>query len=280
MKSSRRALVHTGARIALYVAVAPAALHPCAAAAQETSVQVSDYPLAFVDLVIDGVGALALIDTGSSTALRLSSRLASRLKLTLTARPNAFMQGLDGQRIPLQSGQAQSVEVGGLVQEAVPIEVAGVRIETIAAQVGTAFDAVLGWGFMARQPFVLDYPKRRLRFASGAMPAAPFSGLEVAVTTTQGLPIVQGRVGDTPARLLVDTGAPMCNIDLALAGAPAGTLLALDLTLANTRTPMQWRVKDLSAQRRAAQAGATIGNNFLLRHVVAFQPESGIMRFG
>ena len=242
--------------------------------------QVSDYPLAFVGLVVNGVTVLALIDTGSSTALRLSSRLASRLKLTLTARPNAFTQGLDGQRIPLQTGQAHRVEIGGLVQEGVSIEVAGERIESIAAQVGTAFDAVLGWGFMAHQPFVLDYPNRRLTFSAGATPSAPSSGLEVAVATTQGLPVVQGRIGDTPVRLLLDTGAPMCNIDQTLAGAPAGALLALDLTLANTRMPMQWRVKDLSAQRRVAQTEGTIGNNFLLRHVVAFQPQSGTMRFG
>ncbi len=242
--------------------------------------QVSDYPLAFVDIVIDGVGARALIDTGSSTTLRLSTRLASRLKLALAARPNAFMQGLDGRRIALQTGQVQRVEIGGLVQDALTIEVAGERIETIGEQVGTSFDAVLGWGFMARQPFVLDFPKRRLTFAADAtLPALPL-GLEVAVTTTQGLPVVQGRIGNTPARLLLDTGAPMCNIDLPMAGAPAGAVLTLDLTLANTSIPMQWRVKDLSAQRRASQTDGTIGNNFLLRHVVAFQPATNLMRLG
>ncbi|MEO6626175.1 MAG: aspartyl protease family protein [Burkholderiaceae bacterium] len=279
MSLNRRALVQTGARFAACCAVLPLAWPQETLAADVVALQVTDYPLSFVPISIDGEPVRALLDSGSSTALRLSARLAARLNLALTPRPNDFVHGLDGRRIALQHGRIQRFSVGPITQEAVEVEVAGERIEGIAAQVGTAFDAVLGWGFLSRWYFVLDYPARRLLLASSAGAPAAMQGMQVSVVTTQGLPVLQGRIGDAPAGLLLDTGAPMCNIDQALSGAPSGSVVTRDLTVGNLRLPIQWRVKDLSAQRRAVDTAGTLGNNFLMRYTITFDPVRGIARF-
>ena len=279
MSLNRRALVCTGARFSACCAVLPLAWPREILAADAVALQVTDYPLSFVPISIDGEPVRALLDSGSSTALRLSARLAARLNLALTPRPNAFVQGLDGRRISLQQGRIQRFTVGAITQDAVEVEVAGERIEGIAAQVGTAFDAVLGWGFLSRQYFVLDYPARRLLLAASPSDPTVMQGTQVPVVTTQGLPTLQGRIDDAPVQLLLDTGAPMCNIDQASAGAPIGSIVSRQLTVGGLQLPMQWRVKDLSAQRRAVDSAGTLGNNFLMRYSIAFDPVRGTIRF-
>lgn len=248
-------------------------------AAVAVELLVTDYPLSFVSITIDGEPVRALLDSGSSAALRLSAGLAARLNLALTPRPNAFVQGLDGRRIALQQGRIKRFTIGAISQDAVEVEVAGERIEGIAAQVGTAFDAVIGWGFLSRRHFVLDYPARRLLLSSSAGTSTGMLGTQVAVLTTQSLPILQGRVDYAPVQLLLDTGAPMCNIDQTFAGVSIGSIVSRQLTVGGLQLPMQWRVKDLSAQRHAVDTAGTLGNNFLMRYTVAFDPARGLVRF-
>ena len=88
---------------------------------------------------------------------------------------------------------------------------------------------------------------------------------------TKGVPLVQGLVGGQPVRLLVDTGAPMCNLDAELAREAKGEVVERTLSIGTWSGMVRWRVKDLAVTRQAMGSTATLGNYFFNRHVVDFR---------
>jgi predicted aspartyl protease len=235
----------------------------------QVALEVSAYQLVFVTVQVNGVATRALVDTGSSSALRLSTRLARQLQLPLAPHPTATVRGIDGRPNPVQRGTLATLALGTLDLREQPFEVAGDRIETISAQVGTAFDAVLGWGFLSRRNVVLDYQRRLLQFGDATQPpAGPNSA--VAYKVVNGLPVVNALLGGRNVTMLIDSGAPMCNIDIAEAGAVAGNIVTRELQLGSMRQPVEFRVKDLTIMRRSLGASGTLGNNLFDRRVLRF----------
>lgn len=231
------------------------------------AVEISGYPLVFVWLRIDGRQVRALIDTGSASPVRLSSRLAQDLKLPLEPVAGSTVQGLDGRRLTVQRGMVDTLEMGNSIDRAVEIDVAGDRIESVAAQVGTTFDVVLGWGFLSRRDFVLDYRQHQLHFG-GRLQGPGTTGVGFGYTIVNRLPVVPARWGTQGITLLFDTGAPMCNIDAAFANTPPGQVIARDVMLGTTQLSLQWRAKDLGVTRKALGTVGTLGNNLFGRYAV------------
>lgn len=230
-------------------------------------VEISAYPLVFAQVRINDHPALALVDTGSSSPLQLSARLAGELQLALVSDPSRTVRGLDGRRLAVQRATITTFVAGGGVDRDIQAEVAADRIESIAAQVGTPFDVILGWGFLSRSDFTLDYRQRVLRLDDG--PAPPSGrGLAVGYLVVNRLPMVPARWGGRDIQLLLDTGAPMCNIDADFAHAEAGSVVSQDVVLGTTTLALQWRAKDLSVMRTALGAAGALGNNLLGRYAV------------
>ena len=245
------------------------------ALAQTVPLQISPYALVYAAVTVNGVPCLALLDTGSATPLRISATLAQNLRLQLSPDPRATVQGLDGKRQPVQRGMLDTLLVGPVAMQQIAVEVAGDRIEAIAAQVGTAFDVVLGWGFLAQQSFTLDYRLRQWQI--GARPGGAATGIRIAYAIVQRLPVIQAELDGREALLLVDSGAPMCNIDIPLAGAAAGSVVSRVLRLGVIERSVEWRVKDLSVPRQALGTVATLGNNLLGQYRVHFDTAAQVM---
>ena len=136
---------------------------------------------------------------------------------------------------------------------------------SVASQVGTAFDAVLGWAFLSRWNIAMDYRQRLLDF--GGTPLTPAEGaVTLPFADIGGLPVVTGRIREQAVQLLLDTGAPTCNVDTRLVpDLRAGALVEHELQLADHRFSVHWRVKDLSALHSALGSLGVIGNNLLGR---------------
>jgi len=237
----------------------------------ELPLLLSDYGLVFTRITVQGRPVLALVDTGSASGLRLSERIARELQIELHSVPGTTVRGLDGQVLEVQRGRLASLELGDMALGPIDFEVTGTRIETIARQVNTPFDAVLGWGFLARSDLELDYPKRTLRLGQDLSSARAFATISLPYADTKGVPLVQGLVGGKPVRLLVDTGAPMCNLDAELAREAKGEVVERTLSIGTWSGMVRWRVKDLAVTRQAMGSTATLGNNFFNRHVVDFR---------
>ena len=235
--------------------------------ANQVSLEISDYPLLFAPVRINGTPVQALIDTGSSSSVRLSARLAQALGLVLVTDARSVVQALDGRRLAVQRTAVDTLAVGDWVESNFEVEVAGNRIESISAQVGTSFDAILGWGFLSRRNFMVDYRRRVLRFGESPQQPAPKS-VPISYTVVNRLPVIAGLWDQRPLKLLLDTGAPMCNIDTLFAGVPTGEIISKDLILGSMNLPIQWRVKDLAVTRQALGSAGTLGNNLLRQYAV------------
>lgn len=234
-----------------------------ATGANTLPIEISDYPLVFIMLTVQGRPVRALIDTGSASPVRLSLRLAQELKLPLEPVPSAMVQGLDGRRLSVRLGSVETLELGGVTVQTVEIEVAGDRVESVAAQVGTPFDVMLGWAFLSRYNFVLDYRKRLRVLSHRAIPAPPGPGAAIPYSIVNRLPVVQAKVAGQDVQLLLDTGAPMCNLDASFAQTSAGQIVSCELLLGGRSLAVDWRVKDLAVTRQALGTVGALGNNLL-----------------
>jgi len=268
---TRRRLLVGGFGLALAGRSSSAERIDPAARVHELPLLLSDYGLVFTWITVQGRRVLTLVDTGSASGLRLSERLANELRIELQPIPDAKVRGLDGKVLEVQRGRLASVALGDMAMGPTDFEVTGTRIETIARQVRTPFEAVLGWGLLARSDLELDYPGRTLRLGQGASSAGALATLSLPYVDPKGVPVVHGLVGGQPVRLLVDTGAPMCNVDATLVQEASGEVVERQLSLGFWSGMVGWRVKDLTVTRQALRSAATLGNNFLSRHVVNFR---------
>ena len=268
---SRRRLLAGGFGLAIAGSSSSTERIDRAARVHELPLLLSDYGLVFTWVTVQGRPVLTLVDTGSASGLRLSERIAHELRIGLQPIPNAKVRGLDGKVLEVQRGRLASLELGDMSLGPTDFEVTGTRIETIARQVKTPFDAVLGWGFLARSDLELDYPKRTLRLGQDLSSPRALATISLPYADTKGVPLVQGLVGGQPVRLLVDTGAPMCNLDAELAREAKGEVVERQLSIGTWSGMVRWRVKDLAVTRQALGSTATLGNNFFNRHVVHFR---------
>lgn len=221
--------------------------------------EISSYGLVFVEIRIQNATVRALVDSGSAADVRVSARLATQLGLALTPVPGATVTGLDGRPLAVQRGHVPQWSVGREVLHDQPVEVAGQRIEAISRQVGTDFDAVLGWSFLARQDQLFDFAARRWYQGAASLRARPLA--EVALRVVQRLPVVDATVAGTAVQVLVDTGAPMCNLDSSFAQEAEGRIVERALIIGAIERRAAWRVKDLSVTRRTLGTVGTLGNN-------------------
>jgi Aspartyl protease len=237
--------------------------------------QLSDYNLVFTLAKINGHEARALIDSGNFRAVQLSSTLAQSLKLALT-KTDETLRHHEGKDLSLASGRIDSLAIGDYERRDVEVGVIEGDVEKIAAQVGTKFDVILGWGFISQFHMLLDYKRRSMQFSARPL-AAGASAFSLKYSVVNRAPVVRGSVGPGNAEevnLLFDTGAPMCSLDLDLANAPKGAKVSKDLTLAEGRIPLEFRAKDLTVIRKSLGCVGVIGNNLLSQYAVYFDPDA------
>jgi len=237
--------------------------------------ELSDYNLLFTRVKINGQEARALIDSGHFRSVQLSSTAAQSLKLALT-KTDETPRHHDGKDLSLASGRIDSLAIGDYEWRDVEVGVIEGDVEKIAAQVGTKFDVILGWGFISQFHMLLDYKRRSMQFSPRPL-AAGASAFSLKYSLVNRAPVVRGSVGPGNAEevnFLFDTGAPMCSLDLDLANAPKGAKVSKDLTLAERRIPLEFRAKDLTVIRKSLGCVGVIGNNLLGQYAVYFDPDA------
>jgi hypothetical protein len=237
---------------------------PVAARAQ-IALTFSDYNLIFAPVEVNGRAATALVDTGSVRGVQLSQALQRDIDLRADERAGTN-QRYDGGGRAVFAGLADSFALGTFRAENQPVQVIPGDIEQISREVGTPFDVILGWPLLARFDFALDYRARTLQ-----LDAAPDANAwRIPLEAGKNLPVVSAKLGGTPALLLVDTGAPMSNLDISATQGTANSLVTQPLELAGRSQPLAFRVKDLTPIRRGLGCTAVLGNNFFAGRTLAY----------
>jgi hypothetical protein len=245
------------------------------AAVHKNAIQISPYNLIFTKIKINGREVLGLIDSGSFRTVELSLTLAKELKLSLTETTKVARR-YEGKDFHLQSGRIESLTIGDYEKRNLEIDVIEGDIENISKQVNTDFEAILGWGFLSQHYTLLDYKNLSMQFSES--PIAPGDiKLSINYLVINNVPVIKGFIDNQPVSLLFDTGAPMCNIDLSIAGAPKGEKVLKDVVIEKTRLPLEWRVKDLSAIKKSLECAGVIGNNLLKGYAVYFDTKNKVI---
>jgi hypothetical protein len=233
--------------------------------------EISSYPLVFVPITINGRETRALVDTGAFHGIELSAAFAAKIALESQADPSVKAERHQGPAVKLRRAVAASVALGDYRATDVPVAVGEDDIERIAKQVGTEFEALIGWGFFAKFHLLLDYPAKKLVLRTQPF-AAIGPGITFPYTDEKRVPIAIGRIDGKEVRLLVDSGAPICNLDPEFAEAAAGARVTRELAIGGTTQRVEFRVKDMVALRRGQGAVAVLGNNVFGQHRVYFDP--------
>lgn len=203
---------------------------------------------------------MALVDTGSVRGLQISARLQQALAIKAETRTGTNQRYEGGGRAVF-SGVADEFVLGPYRGVAEPVEIVAGDIEAIATQVRTPFDAILGWPLLSRFDFAIDYRARRMRLdTDGPPPTGAVWRLPLVVG--KALPVVEGMIDGRSVALLVDTGAPMSNLDISAATEPPGAQVTRTLDLSGRTQPHRFRIKDLTPIRRSLGCTAVLGHNF------------------
>jgi len=221
-------------------------------ARHSVAVQRSDYLLVFTNVEVNGHSTLALLDSGGSTGIQLAASLANQLGLALQDTTDQRSR-LDTTARQRQTGTLATFALGDYRVGPVTFDALEGDVERIAQQVGTSFEAILGWQFLAQFYSVLDYARGRLDFedtSSSASPTAPpAAALALDITPAGGVPLVAARVDSTEVRFVLDTGAPISTLDKSLVDSLGSARGSTSVLLQGQRIPLDLREVVFGDQR-------------------------------
>lgn len=232
------------------------------------AVQLSSFNLLFAKVTINDRPVLALVDFGSPHSIEISSSMAVRLGVTLSNAP-VKTAAPENERFALQTGKIQRFGMGDYEARNVAVAVTRDHIEKIAARVNTSFDVIVGWGFFSKFDVLLDYKNSLLQFSNTAFECNGCK-FRFGYAVKKGVPVIEGvHIDTTKTDFLLDTGAPMSNIDVSIArlelpGATISKVIRIDQL---SFEPI-FRVMDLDIVQQSAGCKGILGNNFLADYTV------------
>ena len=216
------------------------------------AVQLSSFNLLFAKVTINDRPMLALVDFGSPHSIEISSSMALRLGVA-------------------QNGKIRTFGMGDFEAKNVTVQVTRDHIEKIAARVNTSFDVIVGWGFFSKFDVLLDYKNSFLQFSN-----TPFEcngcKYRFGYAVQKGVPVIEGVHIDTmKTNFLLDTGAPMSNIDVSIARFELpGATVSKVIKINHLSFEPIFRVMDLDIIKQSAGCKGILGNNFLADYTVCF----------
>jgi hypothetical protein len=246
------------------------------------------YGLLFAEITVAGQPLKAMIDFGDPFALQLASSFVEAQGLAPKASGKRFRYA-DGTEFELLEGIVGDVVIGGVALAEVTYGSAPGEIDGVAAQVGTPFQAAVGWGFFGERRFLLAYAAGKVRLDLEACPDAPDAVVER--DDLNPYLIAAGRIDGRAVRWLIDTGSPVNVLDRSVfddvrAGATpapidhvAGRLEghALPLKIGAWRDTQVFTTEDLGALAPLGAHGI-LGAPFLESVMLCHEPGEGTLR--
>ena len=248
--------------------------------AQQTiiPIEISDYGLLFTEISVNGKQVKAMIDFGDPHKLMLSGTLVESLNIA-TTKSDKVGYNINGEELAFFNGTAEALHVHGKRLHQVDFASSPGEMEGVSEQIGTRFDAALGWGFFGSQPFVLDYSQKQITLLDPeSEPKA--AGLEVRFDRTGSYMLIDADFGSKKGKLLVDTGAPGSSIHQDYLDVPAtGTneygqpYQQVKTMLDNQSFNIDFEQRDLSVLEPLKAVGI-LGGDVLRQYRITLYPDS------
>ena len=253
------------------------------ARAQQTTIpiEISDYGLLFTEINVNGKNLKAMVDFGDPHTLMLSGSAVKDLSID-TEKSDRIGYDINGNELEFFNGAVNELSVHGLKMKNVGFASSPGEMEGVSQQIGTRFDAALGWGFFGSQPFVLDYAKRQIVLLDpNAKPDA--AGIEMPYDRSGSYMLVDADFGTKEGKLLVDTGAPVSSLhegylsDVATGtnsyGQPSQKVKTL---LAQMPFTIEYELRDLSVLEPLKAVGI-LGGDLLQQYRISIYPNTARM---
>jgi predicted aspartyl protease len=162
------------------------------------------------DVLLNGTGPYKMmVDTGNASSL-ISPETAHRLGVRpVYAVDQVTAAGV--QRLPV--ALLDQVTTGTVTERAVEAMIGDVRLEGV--------DGVLGQSWLIRHDYLLDY-RRGLVVLGGP---APEGGLNLALHSADGRPMLKAKVDGRAVELVLDSGAPVVVLSECAGGVSPSTVL-------------------------------------------------------
>ncbi len=251
-------------------------------AQEETTIpfKISDYGLIFTEVSINGEMVNAMIDFGQPHLLMLSSSLIKKQGIK-AEKSDKVGYNIDGEELPFYEGTANQLQVQGLSLSSVDFTSSPNEMESVSAQIGTRFDAALGWGFFSQYFFTLNYSKTEITLTEKAAPIA--GSFTVPYDKAGSYMMLKVGLDEQEGQLIIDTGAPVSTLhDGFIKGktpvdnAWGQPSLLLNTQIGTEKLELAFELRDLSVLESLKVVGI-LGGDLLQQYVISIDPDKQTM---
>lgn len=225
------------------------------------------YGFIFTTIEINGQSVKALIDFGDPSQLQLSGSFAEQQQIPLEA-TGEMMMHIDGSTFSVNKGVVNTLSIGEWQYEKIEFRSSPGEIEFVAEQIGTSFNAVLGWGYFSRYYTLMNYAQNIFELSIDK-PAVDEVLYEQAYLKKSNYLSLAIDLGEAQGNFILDTGSTDSFIDSTYV--QDLKLENLNLTVGAAELPLQLQVQDLSVLKPIHAVGI-IGADFLSNYEILLDP--------
>jgi hypothetical protein len=235
----------------------------------EIPIEISDYGLIFTDIRVNGQTVKAMVDFGDMHHLQLSSSLIKSMELPIE-KTNALVYDVNGNKRELFEGWVKEVEIGNWLDNNIRFTSQEGEMEEVSQQIGTEFNAVVGWGYFQQYFTEIDYKNRVFRLYKNSIDFwKGWTNVPFSKATGQLLMPVsfQGK----EVKMMLDTGSPVTVLDLTKENIPEEAPFIFQIKDQHFR--VQAYAQDLSVLADLGILGI-LGGDFLSMVRMVIDPET------
>lgn len=240
----------------------------------QISFEKTDYGLIFTTINVNGKNVKAMIDFGDQHKLQLSSTLTNELNI-LTEKAGYQVSDVYGNTWDVKKGTITKLVVGTWEESDVEFTSQEGEMESVSLQIGTEFNAVLGWGYFKDYSTEIDYS------------ASLFTLLDKKHTVDNELfsvqfqkdanqLIVPATVNNQSVRFMIDTGSPVSVVDSSFLDKFDDKKFMFSIDKQNFEIKVY--SQDLSVLSDL-EVVCILGGDFLKEWKVIIDPEKSILHF-
>jgi predicted aspartyl protease len=175
------------------------------------SFEKTDYGLIFTTITVNDKNIKAMIDFGDQHKLQLSSTLIDELNIE-TEEAGYQVSDVYGNTWDVKKGTAQKLFVGNWEERNVEFTSQEGEMESVSKQIGTEFNAVLGWGYFKDYFTEIDYSASLITLYDKKY-TVDNELFSVQFQKDANQLIIPATVNNQSVRFMIDTGSPVTVVD-------------------------------------------------------------------
>jgi len=232
------------------------------------------YGLIFTTLQVKDKKVKAMIDFGDQHQLQLSFSLVEQLNIE-TQKAGYQVSDVNGNVWDVYKGVISEFVVGSWHEKDVEFTSQEGEMEAVSEQIGTEFNAVLGWGYFKQFYTEIDYANSSMILHQNT-DFLSSDGLQIPFSKNANQLIISVKVKGEEHKLMIDTGSPVTVVDTEFSKKLDNDLLKFKLD--QQTVELQTYTQDLSVLADLEVVGI-LGGDFLQLWQIVIDPVKSVLHF-